>query len=499
MPSLSAPPRGSSTDASSPITTPKANPSDTSCSTNLHHTKSPLPTSSAATSARTGGSASPSLRPDSRFSEWRIRRGTRGVVTTLDDSTGSVGDSSAPSRNASVHERSVNAAAATATMAAVIGIASTSLRSGRCHSVRSISASTSSPSRNRITTSATTASVATNPPVASNCSTSKPPSPRTTPTSTNRAVSDSMLRRAMPETSAPPTSSAPNTVSAVSVEVIGVQSQTFPPEEERTAVADHRPGQVAVLAGRRRSVQRLPRRGGRRDPGPRLRQRRLLQAAPLPRLHRGRRGRHLAPARRPLPRPRPVRVRAHLRAAPAAGPRRPLARDGQSGAAAALRPGRRARHLPPGRRGLGQRGPDREGVRPRRVRARRRARHRHAAGPLPRGAALHPHVRGRHLLHERRRAPPLRRRQRAERRARALRHGADLLIIEATLPRPEREGPRGHLTPSEAGEHGSRAKVARLVLTHISDELDELWARTEAEEAFGGPVMVAHEGAVYTV
>jgi hypothetical protein len=37
------------------------------------------------------------------------------------------------------------------------------------------------------------------------------------------------------------------------------------------------------------------------------------------------------------------------------------------------------------------------------------------------------------------------------------------------------------------------------VLTHISDELDELWARAEAEQAFGGPVLVAHEGAVYTV
>jgi ribonuclease BN (tRNA processing enzyme) len=77
--------------------------------------------------------------------------------------------------------------------------------------------------------------------------------------------------------------------------------------------------------------------------------------------------------------------------------------------------------------------------------------------------------------------------------------GTDLLMIDATLPRPEREGPRGHLTPAEAGEHGSRARVRRLVLTHISDELDEEWARAEAEKAFGGPVDVAHEGAVFTV
>lgn len=76
---------------------------------------------------------------------------------------------------------------------------------------------------------------------------------------------------------------------------------------------------------------------------------------------------------------------------------------------------------------------------------------------------------------------------------------ADLLIMEATLPRPERTGMRGHLTPREAGEHGRRAGAKRLVITHISDELDELWARDEASEAFGAPVDVAREGAVYHV
>jgi ribonuclease BN (tRNA processing enzyme) len=77
--------------------------------------------------------------------------------------------------------------------------------------------------------------------------------------------------------------------------------------------------------------------------------------------------------------------------------------------------------------------------------------------------------------------------------------GTDLLMIEATLPRPEREGVRGHLTPAEAGEHGRKAHARRLVLTHISDELDELWARNEATREFGGTVEVAREGAVYTV
>jgi len=81
----------------------------------------------------------------------------------------------------------------------------------------------------------------------------------------------------------------------------------------------------------------------------------------------------------------------------------------------------------------------------------------------------------------------------------AFAHGTDLLLIEATLPRPERAGPRGHLTPEEAGEHGRRAGARRLVLTHISDELDAEWARKEAERGFGGPVEVAHEGAVYRI
>ncbi len=75
----------------------------------------------------------------------------------------------------------------------------------------------------------------------------------------------------------------------------------------------------------------------------------------------------------------------------------------------------------------------------------------------------------------------------------------DLLLIEATLPRPERTGKRGHLTPAEAGEHGRRAGARRLVLTHFSDELDPEWARAEAGEAFGGPVELAYEGAVYEV
>lgn len=78
-------------------------------------------------------------------------------------------------------------------------------------------------------------------------------------------------------------------------------------------------------------------------------------------------------------------------------------------------------------------------------------------------------------------------------------HETDLLLLEATLPRPERTGIRGHITPAEAGEHATRAAARRLVLTHISDELDPDWALREARSTFDGPVELAEEGAVWTL
>jgi ribonuclease BN (tRNA processing enzyme) len=70
----------------------------------------------------------------------------------------------------------------------------------------------------------------------------------------------------------------------------------------------------------------------------------------------------------------------------------------------------------------------------------------------------------------------------------------DLLVVEATLPRPERTGVRGHLTPCEAGEHARRAAAKRALLTHVSDELDAEWVRSEGQRGFGAPVELAAEG-----
>jgi ribonuclease BN (tRNA processing enzyme) len=83
----------------------------------------------------------------------------------------------------------------------------------------------------------------------------------------------------------------------------------------------------------------------------------------------------------------------------------------------------------------------------------------------------------------------------------AFARGTDLLLIEATVAEDEAtgEGERGHLTAREAGEHGRAAGARRLVLTHISDELDQAAARAQAAAAFGADVEVAAEQAVYVV
>jgi ribonuclease BN (tRNA processing enzyme) len=75
----------------------------------------------------------------------------------------------------------------------------------------------------------------------------------------------------------------------------------------------------------------------------------------------------------------------------------------------------------------------------------------------------------------------------------------DLLVIEATLPRPERTGIRGHLTPEEAGDHARRAGAKSVLLTHVSDELDAEWVAAEGARGFGADVAVAAEGAAYDV
>lgn len=77
----------------------------------------------------------------------------------------------------------------------------------------------------------------------------------------------------------------------------------------------------------------------------------------------------------------------------------------------------------------------------------------------------------------------------------------DLLVLEATLayPDPAPESAHGHLTPAQAGALAARCGAQRLVLTHISDELDGEWALAQARLAFDGPLELAAQGAEYDV
>src|SRR5256885_14895354 len=89
-------------------------------------------------------------------------------------------------------------------------------RQARC----SISASTSSPSRKRITIRAIVARSWTNSECGSKSSTPMPALPSRKPATTKAAVRERKLRRAIPAISAPRTSRAPNTTAVASKEVL---------------------------------------------------------------------------------------------------------------------------------------------------------------------------------------------------------------------------------------------------------------------------------------
>ena len=299
--------------------------------------------------------------------------GTRGLVTTLDDRTGSVGESSAPSRNDSGPVRSVSTCAPTATITAVSGIASTSLRSGRRQCCWSISPSTSRPSRNKITIRATMARLADErrPRVEVDGVGAAGAENEADQRRTARSATGS-FGRATPDTSAPMHEQTPSASSDASKRVLSAASSngictwaTATRLEcqslERGAVCE-----ITVL-GKSPSwqdvggacsgylVQR-----GRLRAAARLRQRRVLQAARARRLRRRRRGADQPPARRPLPRPRPVQLRADLRAASAARAGRrggpgPSTRRARS----CTRRSARQEFFRQRRRLLGQRGADR--------------------------------------------------------------------------------------------------------------------------------------------
>ena len=73
---------------------------------------------------------------------------------------------------------------------------------------------------------------------------------------------------------------------------------------------------------------------------------------------------------------------------------------------------------------------------------------------------------------------------------------ADVFLCEASWLRAPDGVPAIHLTAEQAGRCAAEAGARRLVLTHLRPDDDHAGIVAKAEDAFGGPVQLAVEGAV---
>ena len=76
---------------------------------------------------------------------------------------------------------------------------------------------------------------------------------------------------------------------------------------------------------------------------------------------------------------------------------------------------------------------------------------------------------------------------------------ADLFLCEASWPSVPAPPPGIHLTGREAGEHATRARAKRLLLTHLMPFHDPQAMLTEAKETYDGHIDLVSPGAVYSV
>jgi ribonuclease BN (tRNA processing enzyme) len=75
---------------------------------------------------------------------------------------------------------------------------------------------------------------------------------------------------------------------------------------------------------------------------------------------------------------------------------------------------------------------------------------------------------------------------------------ADIFLCEATYQNGSNLLPF-HMSAKQAGEHAAVAGAKRLILTHLTPDLDTEVSRAEAKEVFDGPVDLADTGDVYEV
>jgi ribonuclease BN (tRNA processing enzyme) len=76
---------------------------------------------------------------------------------------------------------------------------------------------------------------------------------------------------------------------------------------------------------------------------------------------------------------------------------------------------------------------------------------------------------------------------------------ADLLLAEASFRSGDDNPPDLHLTGTDGGLVAHRARVRRLVLTHVPPWFDPEVALAEAVEVYDGPVELARPGATYEI
>lgn len=77
-----------------------------------------------------------------------------------------------------------------------------------------------------------------------------------------------------------------------------------------------------------------------------------------------------------------------------------------------------------------------------------------------------------------------------------LARSADVLLCEAGFPELPDLPPGLHLTGRQAGRHAAAAGASRLVLTHLDADYDPALSLAGAQDAFGGPVVLAAPGQV---